>query len=220
MTTKVWRTTLGPRHRSRGHPSVLGGWTRGGWRSWGSRGQPHGKKSSVKQEAGWTGRQAWLEGSAGLSRAQGGNQVPGASEMQQRLHVTGSLGTCLILNRHLCSESHGLLPQRSVSCGVCLHRTATPTDPDVTCSMLPHGGPPSRRQDRASQGKDQGRELGPKTAGHWLRGPAAEESWGAWPCVTPLPTHKSLSFRLVRFQGWQPAGRWRLEGIMSLTSHL
>lgn len=68
------------------------------------------RKASVKQEAGWTGRQAWLEGSAGLSRAQGGNQVPGASEMQQRLHVTGSLGTCLILNRHLCSESHGLLP--------------------------------------------------------------------------------------------------------------
>lgn len=51
------------------------------------------------------------------------------------------------------------------------------------------------------QGKDQVREVGPKTAGHWLRGPTPKESWGAWPCVTPLPTSKSPFLQTCEVSG-------------------
>lgn len=53
------------------------------------------------------------------------------------------------------------------------------------------------------QGTDQlKREDGPQEGWTMLRGPALEEFWGAWPCVTLLPTPCLLSLQeLGRFQG-------------------
>ena len=68
------------------------------------------------------------------------------------------------------------------------------------------------------QGMDQVRErMGPQRGGQWLGGPALEEAWGAWPCVTILPTPMSPFLAgTCEVSGVEPAGRWRVGGVMSL----